>query len=271
MSTDSSASQSPGNELILAFAKCMTQVLGEIAGTPIPCEPLQEGQGGLLPAGDEDLWLLGVFSGSVRGEISLHVPVSSAVILAQRFMSEALNSATKATPEHREATLELLRQIGGLVATSVASSWGEVQLHLEAAPARPSWSASSTSWLRSGQNDADLAWVEIQLSAALIAALRTEKTQPAPAEVAATVIPPAPDAAEKLGVLMDVDLAVTLRFGARRLLLREILELDPGAVIELDRQVNEPVDMLLDGRVIARGEIVVLDGNYGLRVTEIAP
>ena len=70
---------------------------------------------------------------------------------------------------------------------------------------------------------------------------------------------------------MDVDLAVTIRVGSRRLLLREILDLDPGAVIELDRQVSEPVDMLLDGRIIARGEVVVLDGNYGLRVTEVGP
>lgn len=70
---------------------------------------------------------------------------------------------------------------------------------------------------------------------------------------------------------MNVDLAVTLRFGSRRLLLREVLDLNPGAVVELDRQVEEPVDVLLDGRLVARGEVVVMDGNYGVRVTEIAP
>jgi len=70
---------------------------------------------------------------------------------------------------------------------------------------------------------------------------------------------------------MDVELAVTLRFGSRRLLLREVLDLNTGSVVDLDRQVQEPIDMLLDGRVVARGEIIVLDGNYGLRVTEVAP
>jgi len=70
---------------------------------------------------------------------------------------------------------------------------------------------------------------------------------------------------------MDVELGVTLRFGRRRLLLREVLDLNSGSVIDLDRQVEEPVDMLLDGRVVARGEVVVMDGNYGLRVTEVAP
>jgi flagellar motor switch protein FliN/FliY len=68
---------------------------------------------------------------------------------------------------------------------------------------------------------------------------------------------------------MDVELAVTLRFGSRRLLLRDILELNSGAVVELDRQVHEPVDLLLDGRVLARGEVVVVDGNYGLRVSKV--
>ena len=68
---------------------------------------------------------------------------------------------------------------------------------------------------------------------------------------------------------MDVELDVTLRFGRRSMLLREILELDAGSVVELDRQVQEPADLLLDGRLIAHGEVVVLDGNYGLRVLEI--
>lgn len=72
-----------------------------------------------------------------------------------------------------------------------------------------------------------------------------------------------------LGLLMDVELDVTLRFGQRHLTLREVLDLASGSVIELDRQVEEPVELILDGKVIARGEAVVIDGNYGFRVTEV--
>jgi flagellar motor switch protein FliN/FliY len=72
-----------------------------------------------------------------------------------------------------------------------------------------------------------------------------------------------------LGLVMDVELNVSLRFGQRQLPLREVLELVSGSVIELDRQVDDPVELLLDGKVIARGEAVIVDGNYGLRVTEI--
>jgi flagellar motor switch protein FliN/FliY len=72
-----------------------------------------------------------------------------------------------------------------------------------------------------------------------------------------------------LKMVMDVELNVSLRFGQRQLPLREVLELASGSVIELDRQVDDPVELLLDGKVIARGEAVIVDGNYGLRVTEV--
>jgi flagellar motor switch protein FliN/FliY len=82
-----------------------------------------------------------------------------------------------------------------------------------------------------------------------------------------------PSAAEgttaNLGLVMDVELNVTLRFGQRRLPLREVLDLTSGSVVELDRQVDEPVELVLDGRVVARGEAVIIDGNYGMRITQV--
>jgi flagellar motor switch protein FliN/FliY len=72
-----------------------------------------------------------------------------------------------------------------------------------------------------------------------------------------------------LKLVMDVELVMSLRFGQRQLPLREVLALNSGSVIELDRLVDEPVELLLDGKVIARGEAVIVDGNYGLRVTEV--
>ncbi len=77
------------------------------------------------------------------------------------------------------------------------------------------------------------------------------------------------DAQANLDLVLDVELHVTLRFGQRKLSLREVLDLNSGAVVELDRQVDEPVELVLDGRVIARGEAVIVDGNYGLRITQV--
>ena len=91
--------------------------------------------------------------------------------------------------------------------------------------------------------------------------------------------PFAPDGAENpdpssapaynLNLVMDVELNVSLRFGKRQLPLRDVLDLASGSIVELDRLVDEPVELYLDGKLIARGEAVVVDGNYGLRVTEI--
>ena len=74
---------------------------------------------------------------------------------------------------------------------------------------------------------------------------------------------------KKLELLLDVNLALTLRFGQRDLTLREILDLNAGSVIELDRAVEEPAELLLGDRVIARGQVVTVDGNYGIRITDM--
>lgn len=73
----------------------------------------------------------------------------------------------------------------------------------------------------------------------------------------------------QLDRVIDVPLPVTLRFGQRQMRLREVLGLNAGALVELDRKVEEPVDLILHEMVIAKGEVVIVDGNYGLRVTEI--
>lgn len=75
--------------------------------------------------------------------------------------------------------------------------------------------------------------------------------------------------AANLKLVMDVELNVSLRFGQREMPLREVLELSNGSLVELDHLVDEPVELFLDGKLIARGEAVIVDGNYGLRITEI--
>jgi flagellar motor switch protein FliN/FliY len=108
---------------------------------------------------------------------------------------------------------------------------------------------------------------EWQLSSSLVAALCPIAEKAPSSEAGLSAASPA----GKFDLLMDAELDVTLRFGKKSMLLREIMELDAGAVVELDRQVQEPVDLLLAGRLIAREEAVVVDGNYGLRVPEIVP
>jgi len=251
------------------WVESLANVLGQISGASLPCAPLGEGPPELAETSAGDLWIICALTGALRGEMALRLPPASALRLAQLFTSAPPAPEAELTEEHREAALELLRQVAGLVVTAIRPHWGEVQLRLEPSSGVPTWPASSTLWLRVGEAGAPAAIVEMRLSAALAAALRAEESA-GPAASVATALSEVP-VNVKLGLLMDVELAVTLRFGGRLLLLREVLDLGPGAVVSLDRQVEEPVDVLLDGRLVARGEVVVMDGNYGLRVTEVAP
>jgi flagellar motor switch protein FliN len=71
-------------------------------------------------------------------------------------------------------------------------------------------------------------------------------------------------------LLLEVALDATLRFGSRALELRELLELGPGDVVELDRHLTDPVDLIVGDKIVARGEVVLVNGNFGLRVMEVA-
>ncbi len=84
---------------------------------------------------------------------------------------------------------------------------------------------------------------------------------------------PAPSAskipAEKLELLFDVPLRITVELGRTKMTLKQVMELSVGSLIELDKLTGEPVDILVNGKLIARGEVVVIDENFGVRITEI--
>jgi len=72
-----------------------------------------------------------------------------------------------------------------------------------------------------------------------------------------------------IDVLRDVPLRVTIELGRTRLLIRDVLGLRPGSLVELDRAAGAAVDVLANGIVIARGEVVVVDERYGVRISEV--
>jgi flagellar motor switch protein FliN/FliY len=72
-----------------------------------------------------------------------------------------------------------------------------------------------------------------------------------------------------LAALLDVQLPVSIRFGETEMLLEDVIKLGVGAVIELNSAVDDPVELVVNGRCFARGEVVTVDGFYGVRITEI--
>ena len=72
-----------------------------------------------------------------------------------------------------------------------------------------------------------------------------------------------------LDILLDIPLQVTVELGRTKRSVKELLELSSGSIIELDKLAGEPVDILVNKRLIAKGEVVVIDENFGVRVTDI--
>jgi len=72
-----------------------------------------------------------------------------------------------------------------------------------------------------------------------------------------------------IGMLANVEIDVAVHLGQTRRSIREILGMSPGSVVELDRLAGEPVDILVNGRQVARGEVVVIGENFGVRITEL--
>ncbi len=70
--------------------------------------------------------------------------------------------------------------------------------------------------------------------------------------------------------LLDLDLPVSVRFGKVRMPLSQALELGDGSIVELDSRVDDPVEVLVHGKVVALGQLVVVDGYYGVEVTSLA-
>ena len=113
-------------------------------------------------------------------------------------------------------------------------------------------------------NDAALESAASHAAAASAAAAAPQATAAGPAF--SPIVPPIARGLEMLqGVVMDV----TVELGRTRMSVRELLALTPGTVLELDRAAGSPADLLVNGRLIARGEVVVVDEDFGLRVTEI--
>ena len=92
---------------------------------------------------------------------------------------------------------------------------------------------------------------------------RTPPSPPPPAVSPGAVSP-------GIELLLDVELDASLRFGCREMPLGEILDLGPGDVVQLDRHVTDPVDLIVGDKIVARGEVVLVNGNFGLRVTEVS-
>ena len=86
---------------------------------------------------------------------------------------------------------------------------------------------------------------------------------------AITEKPPAREASKTFDLLLDVELPVSVSFGRAQIPLKDVLRLNTGAIVELNRMIGDPVEVIVNNCVIARGEVVTIGGNFGVRVNQV--
>jgi len=124
----------------------------------------------------------------------------------------------------------------------------------------------------------DLLLQQLKRKLGLVEAPPPAAPEPSPASVAATIAAPTrhapvasgpPPDSGNLDLLLDIQLPVVVRMGQTEMQMGELLKLTPGAILELNRSADAPVELLVNGKLIAKGEVVVVEGNFAFRITEI--
>jgi flagellar motor switch protein FliN len=235
------------------FVEALPAALGPILSkkAPSPWTITVDEKLKLFPAGTQLLTLLLVAEPS-KAEAAIQLSMDGTLLLAGT-LGGAGTAPTQFQPEHAQTVRAALAEACGNAAALLDGT--QVKLQLTKAI---SWTPAKQVSLTASSGAANSVQFQVLFTADWPQASAT-----ASAESAQTP--------KGLGVSMleNVEIDVVLQFGERRLPLREIGELRSGSVIELDKYVQDPAELLLGDRIIARGEVVVVDGNYGLRVTEV--
>lgn len=253
-------------EFFEAWSRALARALSEagLASPKIELLDAKAATDAVARAGEKKFRVAFNGGGRLSGTMALLTSQPEALQFGQVQLAEPADRSGEFNDAHRHAAAELIRKAAGYLA---AASETDAKGKSELAPAETPGADSEA--IRGGLHISADKFAEVSIALALSADF-AESLKTNAAEGGDTAVPEiAPGPASNLDLLFDVQLEATIRFGERQLLLREVLALSPGAVIELDRQIHEPAELLVAGRLVARGEVVVVEGSFALRVTEL--
>lgn len=248
-------------EVVASMADQKPEVRWEAAGTP--------------PAGPDLLWWEQPFQ-IVPGAVVWVATPRSTWEYAGTLTLKAAGLETVETNEARNTWLEILgqslsslaRSIGGVMGREVSCEAGA-----ERGPEATPEAGASVSVTFGAVQQTPL-W--IGFSPKLVALLSRPSTgdgaeaHAGPADAGGGAVPSGRgDIPPTMDLLLDVELPVSVSFGKTEIPMKDVLKLTMGSIVELNRTVNEPVEVLVNHCLIARGEVVVVEGNYGVRIQQI--
>jgi flagellar motor switch protein FliN len=189
----------------------------------------------------------------------------------------AAAGVSEATAEDARSTyLEIITQATSGLAQAIAARIGKPVACLPAAEVKlpgPDLSAATeVTPVEISLRESPLGTLYMGWSHGLDLALAPPKPRSAEADhhhAAGREKRPAPENSRTFDLLMEVELPVSVSFGRAHLPLRDVLKLNSGSIVELNRTISDPVEIIVNNCVIARGEVVVVEGNYGVRIQHV--
>ncbi len=211
--------------------------------------------------------------GDKGGKIAFALPVSLATALGDLMLGGEGEEQSEMNEDDLDATKEIVSNIFGALSTSIAAQQEMPQL---------SFDVKGIEFIADGELPLDgffkLYKYDVSIAnttAALCLVVdesfvsNFETTAPTNETAQESDFALSEDELKNISLIMDVELPVRVRIGTKTLLLKDVLNMDIGSIIELDQLANEPLDVLIGDKVIAKGEVIIIDGNFGVQIIEI--
>ena len=211
------------------------------------------------------------FTGSPEPMLWIGLPESVHQELGKRVLSAAGVDASDAE-ENRATTLEIVEQsIGGLSSALAGRLSREINRETSRQPQFfPSGLPVIRVVLAFGENPLPAIWIAFHpMLISWMDAKPSDTAQEEPLLKTTADAPEPPVSTRSFDLLLDVALPVSVSFGKTELAVKDVLKLTTGSIVELNRSISEPVDIIVNNCIIARGEVVVVEGNYGVRIQNL--
>lgn len=224
------------------------------------------------------------FSGDASGSGLVLMPPQLATALGDMMLGGDGEGKESMNDEDLDAAKEIISNILGAMSTTLASQKELPKLTIKPDKAEfipeneevnldPYAKMFVFSFTLGSINSLVMFAIDSRIKAALNTEPQQSHTAPMNGNIFDTPSVSAPKLEEgemkNIGLIMDVKLPVRVRIGKKKMLLKDVLSMDIGSVIELNQLANDPLDILVDDHVIAQGEVVIVDGNFGVQITSI--
>lgn len=212
-------------------------------------------------------------SGDVNAKAGIINPIELVTALSDLMLGGEGNGGSEATNDDLDATKEINSNVFGAIATSLKSQGDLPNLDFEVVGIEVIDNASK---LSDFSNAYELSFSLGKANSSYVGLISKElvpyfdagsATQSAAG--GGTHPSLSPEEIRNIGMLLDVNLTVKVRIGQKKMLLKDVISMDIGSVVELNQLANDPLEVLIDNKVIAKGEVVIVDGNFGIQITDI--